>query len=414
MLGLYIHVPFCQKRCFYCSFYSTTCGKRERDAYVQALTEEMRVRAADIRRAPAGVWGRTSDPASDGASGAASDLPVLSTVYFGGGTPSQLDDEELHVVFAAIRRHFRLAPDAEITFECNPDDLAPSQGPHVLPQLLSALGVNRISMGVQSFDDDILRGINRRHTSQQVFSAIRNVHQDGIHNVSVDLIYGLPGQTLDAWKHDVGQAVALSQTCIEGHPAVTHLSSYALSIEPGTHLYYMRAQGQVAEVDDELSLTMYDHLVDALRSAGFEHYEISNFALPGHRSRHNSSYWRQVPYLGLGPGACSYDGATTRFNNRPSLDDYLAAPAEAFDVEHLTGDERYDELVMTRLRTVDGLPLGLLDVSRRRFLLRAARPYIESGHLTLDGAPGDEETSLRLTRSGIFISDAIFADLMSD
>lgn len=405
MLGLYIHVPFCQKRCFYCSFYSTTCGKRERDAYVKALSEEMRVRAEAIRYAPKGEWGRTAENSDE--------LPELSTVYFGGGTPSQLDEEELSGIFDTIRRHFRIAKGAEITFECNPDDVAPSHSAHSLALHLYALGVNRISMGVQSFDDEILCGINRRHTSQQVFDAIRSIHAAGIHNVSIDLIYGLPGQTLDAWKRDVEQAVALTQTYIEGHKAVTHLSSYALSIEPGTHLYNMRAQGQIEEVDDELSLVMYDYLVDALSEAGFEHYEISNFALPGYRSRHNSSYWSQVPYLGLGPGACSYDGVTRRFNNRPSLEEYLAAPAEAYDEECLNDDELYDELIMTRLRTQDGLPLRLLKECHRRYLLRMARPYLESGHLKIEDSAARGQV-LSLTRAGIFISDAIFADLMSE
>lgn len=405
MLGLYIHVPFCQKRCFYCSFYSTTCGKRERDAYVEALREEMRVRAEIIRNAPVGVWGKLPDTSEE--------LPELSTIYFGGGTPSQLDDEELQDVFSAIKEHFCISPGAEITFECNPDDLAPTQSSHTLARQLHALGVNRISMGVQSFDDSILRGINRRHTSQQVFEAIRSVHEAGIHNISIDLIYGLPGQSLEAWKRDVKQAVSLAQSIIEGHHGVTHISSYALSIEPSTPLYYMRARGEVDEVDDELSLMMYNYLVDTLCNAGFDHYEISNFALPGYPSRHNSSYWRQVPYLGLGPGACSYDGIKTRFNNRHSLQDYLNMPEEVYDVEHLSDDERYDELLMTRLRTREGLPLCLLKESEKRFLLRAARPYIESGHLLLEVIDTDAAT-LRLTRDGIFISDAIFADLMSE
>lgn len=405
MLGLYIHVPFCQKRCFYCSFYSTTCGKRERDAYVRALSEEMRVRAEEIRKAPVGVWGKTA--------GCSQGIPELSTIYFGGGTPSQLDAEELQGIFNTIHRYFRVAPDAEITFECNPDDLAPLHAPHTLARELRDLGVNRISMGVQSFDNAILKSINRRHTSQQVFDAIQHVHEAGIHNVSIDLIYGLPGQNIEAWKRDVEQAVALSQTYIEGHKAVAHLSSYALSFEPGTHLYNMRAQELLDEVDDELSLTMYDYLVDALRNAGFEHYEISNFALPGYRSRHNSSYWRQVAYLGLGPGACSYDGAARRFNNRASLEEYLNAPADSFDEEDLNRDELYDELIMTRLRTCDGLALNLLDERQRNYLLRAARPYLKSAHLELEGSDNVTST-LRLTRAGIFISDAIFADLMSE
>lgn len=408
MIGLYIHVPFCQKRCYYCSFYSTTCGKRERDLYVDALCEEMRQRAAAFGSA----------------------VPDVATVYFGGGTPSQLDADELCKIFTALHAHFRIAPDAEITFECNPDDLASlgsaasrtiatrtaSTAPADtgLAALLASHGVNRVSMGVQSFRDDVLKAINRRHTAAQARAAVDILHQAGIHNISIDLIYGLPGQDLATWRSDVDAAVALAESRRDGHPAVTHLSSYALSIEPDTPLYNMRARGEVAEPDEDTSLAMYDYLVDSLRQAGFEHYEISNFALPGYRSRHNSSYWRQTPYIGLGPSAHSYDGHSTRRSNDSSLDAYLAAPNGAYDEEHLTPSELYDELIMTRLRTSDGLPLDLLDEASRRYLLRQARPFLQQGHLCLSEEGGGAPAVLRLKRSGIFISDLIFYELMSD
>lgn len=405
MLGLYIHVPFCQKRCYYCSFYSTTCGKRERDLYVEALKTEMCQRAAEL-----------ADNASRRlAAAAAHTRPEVTTVYFGGGTPSQLDADELRNIFAALRAHFSIAPDAEITFECNPDDLATKALANTgLAALLDACGVNRVSMGVQSFRDDILQAINRRHTAAQALAAVDILHNAGIHNISIDLIYGLPRQSLDTWRTDVDAAVALAQSRRGDHPAVTHLSSYALSIEPGTPLYSMRARGEVAEPDEDTSLAMYDYLVDSLRQAGFEHYEISNFALPGYRSRHNSSYWRQTPYIGLGPGAHSYDGHSTRRSNDSSLDAYLAAPNGAYDEEHLTLSELYDELIMTRLRTSDGLPLDLLDEASRRYLLRQARPFLQQGHLCLSEEGGGAPAVLRLKRSGIFISDLIFYELMSD
>lgn len=398
MKSLYIHVPFCQKRCHYCSFYSTTCGKRERDLYVQALLREMAER-------------RTDD--------------VITTIYFGGGTPSQLDEEELTAIFAAIHQHFVVAPDAEITFECNPDDVVPrrellqntpanfntSSAP--LPSLLAALSVNRVSMGVQSFDDAMLQRINRRHNAAQALDAILAFHRAGIHNISIDLIYGLPGQTLDGFKSDVATATQLAREtlALEGtsHPLITHLSSYCLSIEEGTHLYNMRAQGLIADADEDTVLAMYDSLVDSLSSAGFEHYEISNFALPGFHSRHNSNYWRTVPYIGLGPGAHSYDGRATRRCNLPDLAAYCAA-ATPYEEERLTPDELYDELIMTRLRTRDGLPLALLQPDRRTYLLRQARRYIDSGHLSIN----PQASTLRLTRKGIAISDTIFSDLMCD
>lgn len=388
-LSLYIHVPFCQKRCHYCSFYSTTFGKAERDLYVQALLREMETRS--------GEWSRLH-PKSD--KGEETKLE-LCTVYFGGGTPSQLDEEELTLIFDALRRSFIVADDAEITFECNPDDLDSTD----LSRTLKRFGVNRISMGVQSFDDEMLRSINRRHTTTQAFSAIRSVHEAGIHNVSIDLIYGLPSQTLEDWKRDVDQAVALAQESYAHYPAVTHISSYCLSIEPGTHLYNMHARGEIKEVDEQTTLEMYNYLIDALEAAGFVHYEISNFALPGFHSRHNTAYWTGVPYIGLGPAAHSYDGIATRRWNSSDLKAYCSS--QPYEEEHLSSSELYDELVMTRLRTREGLPLASLDERHKSYILRQAQRYVESGHLIF-------EENLTLSRKGIFISDIIFADLMSE
>ncbi|MDO4211621.1 MAG: radical SAM family heme chaperone HemW [Bacteroidales bacterium] len=387
-LSLYIHVPFCQKRCHYCSFYSTTFGKAERDLYVQALLREMETRAE--------MW-HQQHPNKDTAP---ADRPEVQTVYFGGGTPSQLDEEELSLIFTAIRHHFNIANEAEITFECNPDDLDSTD----LATTLKRFGVNRISMGVQSFDDEMLRSINRRHSAAQVFNAIRSVHKAGIHNVSIDLIYGLPNQTLEDWKKDVNRAVSLAQESHGPYPAVTHISSYCLSIEPGTHLYNMHARGEIKEVDEQTTLEMYSYLINALEAAGFLHYEISNFALPGYHSCHNTAYWTGVPYIGLGPAAHSYDGLATRRWNSSDLKAYCAN--QPYEEEHLTPSELYDELVMTRLRTRDGLPLSLLTEAQRRYILREARRYVETGHLCVD-------EKIRLTRKGIFISDTIFADLMS-
>lgn len=390
MHSLYIHVPFCQKRCHYCSFYSTTFGKRERDLYVQALLQEMEARPTD---------------------------DLVTTIYFGGGTPSQLDAEELTTIFSAIRRNYRIAPDAEITFECNPDDVSRTESSTSgstthLPTLLASLGVNRVSMGVQSFDDDMLLRINRRHTAAQALDAIHAFHAAGIQNVSIDLIYGLPGQTLDDFRRDVEEATQLaSSICSTGNsPLITHLSSYCLSIEEGTHLYNMRARGELTETDEETTLAMYNVLIDSLTAAGFVHYEISNFALPSFHSRHNTAYWQGIPYTGLGPGAHSYDGIATRRWNRSDLRSYLADPIGSYDDEHLSPSECYDELIMTRLRTRDGLPLSLLSAEEQKYLLRQARPYIASGHVSVDKG----SNSIRLTRQGIFISDMIFSDLMSE
>lgn len=390
MHTLYIHVPFCQKRCHYCSFYSTTFGKRERDLYVHALLNEMAER-------------RTDD--------------TITTIYFGGGTPSQLDAEELTTIFSAIRANFNIALDAEITFECNPDDICRTQSPAgntatSLPSLLASLGVNRVSMGVQSFDDEMLIRINRRHTAAQALDAIHAFHAAGIHNISIDLIYGLPGQTLDDFRRDVEKATSLASSnwLPDKYPLITHLSSYCLSIEEGTHLYNMRARGELTETDEDTTFAMYNLLIDNLTAAGFIHYEISNFALPAYHSRHNTAYWQGIPYIGLGPGAHSYDGRTTRRWNHSDLRSYIAKPLGAYDDEHLSPSECYDELIMTRLRTRDGLPLSLLTADQRHYLLRQARPYVSSGHIRID----ESTDSLHLTRQGIFISDMIFSDLMCE
>lgn len=370
--GLYIHVPFCEKRCVYCSFYSTVHGKEERDAFVRTLAKELAFRHND---AP------------------------ISTLYFGGGTPSQLDDEEMEAVFSAIHRHCVLSPHAEITFEANPDDISQQKVVH-----LRQLGVNRISLGVQSFDDRRLSFLNRRHTAQQALDAIDILRTKGIENISIDLIFGLPGQQLADWNKELAQAFELP---------ITHLSAYSLMYEKGTPLYYARERGAVKECDEETSLSMFQKLCTSAQCAGFEQYEISNFARPGYRSRHNSSYWHGIPYLGLGPGAHSYDGKNCRRVNDYSLRRYMEAErAKTFaDVPHtlekLSADECYDELICTRLRTCEGLSLQEVPASRRSALLRMARPHIDGGRLELDA-----DNHLRLTASGIFVSDDVMSDLM--
>ena len=370
--GLYIHVPFCEKRCVYCSFYSTVHGKEERDAFVRTLAKELAFR-------------------HNGA--------PISTLYFGGGTPSQLDDEEMESIFSAIHRHCVLSPLAEITFEANPDDISQQKVVH-----LRQLGVNRISLGVQSFDDRRLSFLNRRHTAQQALDAIDLLRAEGVENISIDLIFGLPGQQLADWNKELAQAFELP---------ITHLSAYSLMYEKGTPLYYARERGAVKECDEETSLSMFQMLCTSAQCAGFEQYEISNFARPDYRSRHNSSYWHGIPYLGLGPGAHSYDGKNCRRVNDYSLRRYMeAGRTKTFaDVPHtlekLSADECYDELICTRLRTCEGLSLQEVPVSRRSALLRMARPHIDGGRLELDA-----HNHLRLTASGIFVSDDVMSDLM--
>lgn len=368
MIGIYIHVPFCKKRCIYCDFYSTTYGKRERAAFVQALISEMKAR-------------RTTK--------------MVRTIYLGGGTSSQLDQEELTSIFATLKEKYTMALDAEVTFEANPDDITPE-----FAKFLFELGINRMSLGVQSFDDTMLQKLNRRHNAQQAREAILELRNAGIQNISIDLIYGLPGQTLNDWEKEL--TIALEQ-------GAQHFSAYSLTYESGTPLYRMRARGEIKECDEDISLAMFQMLIAKTRAAGFEHYEISNFALPNYRSRHNTSYWEGIPYLGFGPAAHSFDGDRTRRYNLPTLKQYNASEngQVPFEEEKLSDEEKFNERVMTRLRTKEGLSLETLTTKEKNYLLRMAAPYLQNHLLEIS-----ENDELRLTSQGIFVSDGIIADLM--
>ncbi len=370
MAGLYIHVPFCKGRCIYCDFYSTTEGVEWKSRYVSALLQEMRERRGELLHAR------------------------VHSIYIGGGTPSQLPPESLAAMLDMAYRLFSVDTDAEVTVEANPDDVTDSW-----MSVLRHTPVNRLSMGVQTFDDSLLHLLHRRHTAAQAVRAVEAAARYGIGNVSIDLIYGLPGQSMGQWQADVSRAIALG---------VQHLSAYALSYEDGTPLARMLAQRRVAEADEELSLRMYEYLMDETAAAGFSHYEISNFCRPGRHSRHNSAYWQGVPYVGLGPGAHSYDGRRTRCWNLSDLRAYVVSGGvlPPRQKEILTDNELYDELVMTRLRTNEGLQLSLLDSVNRAYCLAQAAPHLTARRME------QVEGMLRLTRQGIFTSNDIISDLM--
>ncbi len=364
---LYIHIPFCRSRCIYCAFFSTT-RLEQRQHYVEALCREMELRADALG------------------------TDTIDTVYIGGGTPSMLTNAQLATLLQHVYRCFHVSPQAEVTLECNPDDVSDA--------LLDGLPVNRVSMGAQTFSDERLRFLRRRHCAAQVEQAVGCLRRHGIGNISIDLMYGFPAQTLAQWQADIEAALALQ---------VEHLSAYALSYEEGTPLYAMLQQGRVEELSDDLQRDMYYALKDRLEAAGYEHYELSNFARPGFSSRHNSGYWDGTPYLGLGAGAHSYDGAR-RLWNVADLDAYMSAIAEGrvpADGELLDDVTRYNEQVMTRLRTRRGLPLNSLSAVERSHCLRQARRYLDCGWLALHGAD-----TLVLTRQGLFVSDMVMSDLM--
>lgn len=378
MNSLYIHIPFCQSRCIYCDFYSTTFGQDVMASYVDALEREMHQR----RRSES-----FADQHKD-------KCTRVHTIYIGGGTPSLLPAALLHRLFEAVNRNFTIDEGAEVTIEANPDDVTMEW-----VRGLEGTPVNRVSMGAQTFNDKLLGLIGRRHDSRQTIEAVGNLKAAGIGNISIDLIYGLPGQTFEGWRSDVEMALSLG---------VKHLSAYALSVEPGTPLDSSPLKKELeGERYEELTLRMYDHLMSETGKAGFLHYEISNFALPGFHSRHNSSYWQSVPYLGLGAGAHSYDGKRTRRANLPDLRAYIGATDDVpHETERLSDDDLYNEFVMTRLRTSLGIPLGELSEVNRRYCLSMAEPHLRRNLLHV------RDERLCLTKEGIFTSNDIISDLM--
>lgn len=372
MAGIYIHIPFCKSRCIYCGFYSTTLLDL-RKKYINAVCREMELRKNYIRE-------------------------PFSTIYLGGGTPSLLDEAELTKLFLYINNVYDVDRNAEITMECNPDDITPE-----FTNMLSRLPINRVSMGAQTFADSRLRLLHRRHNSDEVKHAVKLLREAGIKNISIDLMFGFPDESLSQWKEDISAALALN---------VEHISAYSLMYEEDTPLWKMLDTGKVKEIDEELSLTMFKELVCQLTDAGYEHYEISNFARPGYRSRHNSSYWHQVPYIGLGAAAHSFY-LNSRQWNVADLKLYIEEINNGIipmEREELDNDTTFNDIITTALRTSDGIDLNAMETRLgkryRNTLISAAGKHIEQGLLEI------RHDRLRLTAEGIFISDMVMSDLM--
>ena len=381
MAGLYIHIPFCESRCIYCGFYSTT-SLRERDAYIEALCQEMALRQ---------INDTLGEPAK------------IETIYLGGGTPSQLTSEQLVRLFEGINKNYgsSLTEHIEITMECNPDDITPT-----LCRTIAQLPINRISMGIQTFSDERLRFLHRRHNAIEAKQAIKLLRKAGVGNISIDLMFGFPNETITEWTHDIREALSLN---------VEHLSAYSLMYEEGTTLYRLLQQEKIKEIDEETYLQMYEILIDELTAAGYEHYEISNFALPGYRSRHNSSYWHEVPYIGLGAAAHSYirSPKVMRSWNIADINEYIHSIKQGRVVqesETLDINTRYNDLIATALRTSDGITLTKIKEvfgdSLYRTLLTEADKHIERHQMQI------KEGRLMLTRNGLYVSDDIMSDFM--
>ncbi len=370
MSGLYVHIPFCKQRCIYCGFYSTTMLNL-RQRYVDSLCNEMKLRKHDS----------------------------ISTIYIGGGTPSQLSIKQLQQLFKAIQENFTTAFDnIEVTMECNPDDITEKYSLD-----LSRLPINRISMGIQTFSDERLRFLHRRHTSSQAINAVKLLRHAGFENISIDLMFGFPGEIMEEWETDIEKALDLS---------VEHISAYSLIYEENTPLFKLKESGLVDDIDDDAYIIMYKSLVSRLEASGYKHYEISNFALNGRESQHNSSYWNGTPYIGIGAAASSYD-IETRQNNVADINLYIDS------IEHgkvpsvteiLSPTDRYNDLVTTALRTCDGIELNSLEkehgINAKHYLLSNAKRHLDNGMLVI------ENGKIHFTMSGIMISDSIMSDLI--
>lgn len=337
MAGIYIHIPFCKQACYYCNFHFSTSLKLKSEM-VESLIKEIEIRSNSSK------WNFINDQQI-----VSSEKEIIETIYFGGGTPSLLTENELRAIISAIKQNYTLASDAEITFEANPDDINLDK----LIQWKNA-GINRLSIGIQSFVERDLKWMNRAHNSSQALNCINLSRQAGFNNFSIDLIFGTPGLTNEEWEENIQKLINLD---------VPHISSYALTVESKTALEKMIHLKKKENINSDIQAEQYFILMKALQKAGYEHYEISNFAKPGFRSRHNSSYWKEKKYVGIGPSAHSYNGEIRSWNkaNNPLYIKSLQQNIIPFEKEILSESQKMNEYVMTSLRTIEGLDLNLFE-----------------------------------------------------
>jgi oxygen-independent coproporphyrinogen-3 oxidase len=373
--GIYIHIPFCKQACHYCNFHFSTSLK-QKEAFIEALVKEIAL----------------SDSLSN-----SSEPEIISTLYFGGGTPSILTIDDLKIIFEALQKRFAFAEDIEITLEANPDDIT-----DLKLQEWKQIGINRFSIGIQSFLDEELKWMNRAHTAAESLVCIDKIKAAGFSNYSADLIYGSPLLSDDDWKRNV-------QTVIEKD--IPHISCYALTVEPKTALDKMIALNKKAPVDAERQAQQFLLLMDWVKAAGYEHYEISNFAKPGLRSKHNSSYWSGEKYYGFGPSAHFFDGKSRRWNiaNNALYIQSLQKDIIPFEEEVLTATQQLNEYIMTALRTIEGI--NTKDISTKfgeeasNKIQAASHKYKNTGKLKI------ENGWIILTEEGRLFADGIASDL---
>ncbi len=375
MAGIYIHIPFCKQACTYCNFHFSTNLDLQND-FTAALLKEMTLRKAYIQG------------------------EVIETIYFGGGTPSLLSSQAIFEILESVRSHFKIGQNPEITLETNPDDIELNR----LEKWKEA-GINRLSIGVQSFFSEDLAWMNRAHHGEQAIQAVEDSKKAGFDNFSLDLIYGFPLLTDEKWDFNLQKAISLEPS---------HISCYALTVEPKTMLHNMVKTKKSVAVDPEKQATQFLTGIQNLEAAGFEHYEISSFAKPGKRSRHNSSYWHSRKYLGLGPSAHSFDGTSRQWNisHNALYIKSLMAGLLSFESENLLPKDLLNEYIMTSLRTTEGLDLQHVTEhfgkQKGSLLENNASVYIHSNQME------KKKEKLILTREGKLFADGIAAALFFD
>jgi len=373
--GIYIHIPFCRQLCPYCDFYSILFDEKQKSAFIDALLSETKAHRTEFS-------GFTFD-----------------TVYFGGGTPSLLGPEDLDRILSELKAGYKLPSDPEISIECNPATVDNSKFAR-----FKEIGVNRISLGVQSFHDTNLAKLGRIHDSKTAVESFRAAREAGFENISLDLIYGLPDQTPQNWKEDLDRAIELRPD---------HISAYNLIIEPGTEFGELYEAGELRLPEEDQQRAMYDHLVEILAAGGYSRYELSNFAVAGKECRHNLKYWHCIPYLGLGPSAVSYDGVV-RSKNSADLKRYITAiksgmsPIESS--ETVEEERAIEETVMMGLRLSEGLSLEL---PRDRFDYESLlEKSVEIDDLCRSGFLENDGTRLKISDAGLFLAHEITVRLM--
>lgn len=374
MSGLYIHIPYCHSKCSYCDFFSIP-RINTMTQYTESLIKELSLRNEEI-------------------------VIPLETIYIGGGTPSIMPINVLSKLVDGVKWYADLSVVKEFTIEANPEDVTDKWCKEIM-----RLGITRVSMGIQSFSDNQLQIIGRRHTSTDAVNAVATLRDNGLENISCDLIYGLPEQSFASWQESLNRLLEMN---------LPHFSAYLLSYEPGTRLYVQLQHGQIEEASEELVTQMYDYLIASARIEGYEHYEISNFAKAGHRAVHNSNYWLNRPYLGIGVSAHSFDG-NVRCYNPNNIKEYISAvsagsPCSIFEEE--TEQERHNDFIIIALRTAEGIDLSLYrqhwGESRYNRLMRTAEPFILSGKMSVSN------NHLFITEKSMLVSDRIMVEFFED